>query len=280
MNEAQNFLFENHGIRGGIVRLRETWLQTIAQHHYSETVRQLLGETVAATVLLGASLKDQPKISIQMQGNGALSLLVVQCTGDLRVRGMAQANHDLPGENLLGSGRLSVNVDTGRENGFFQGIVPLAGPRITDCLESYFEKSEQLATKLYLFSDDETASGLVLQMLPGAEDHEAFNTACMLANTLTAAEIRAAAASELLRKVFSGFDVRLFAAKPVLHDCRCTPEHLARIARMLGKEELESLVIERGNVELTCEFCNRHFRYSENQVGAILRGEAPSAKLH
>ena len=280
MNEAQNFIFEDYGIRGGIVRLRETWLQTISQHHYSEELREVLGEAVAATVLLGASLKDHPRISIQMQSEGALRLLVVQCSGDLRVRAMAQQDPDRSQVALLAEGRLSVHIDTGAENGFFQGIVPLTGSRISECLEAYFLQSEQVPTRLILFSDSNEACGLVLQMLPGATSQQEFQTACALAATLTHQELATSKSTDLLRRLFMDFNVRLFAPREVTHDCRCTPEHLAGITRMLGRDELESILIERGSVELTCEFCNRAFEYSPDQVSAILRGETPQATLH
>ncbi|MGD2167672.1 MAG: Hsp33 family molecular chaperone HslO [Gammaproteobacteria bacterium] len=280
MNEAQSFIFEDHGIRGGIVRLRETWLQTIAQHNYGEEIRGLLGEAVAATVLLGASLKGQPKISIQMQSDGALRLLVVQCSGDLRVRAMAQRDDERTAGALLAEGRLSVHIDTGRENGYLQGIVPLTSSRISECLESYFMQSEQLPTQLILFSDAQQACGLILQMLPGAQSLEEFQTVCDIAATTRHSELATAGSAELLRQLFSEYDIRLFAPREVAHDCRCTPEHLAGITRMLGRDELESILIERGTVELTCEFCNRAFEYSPEQIVAILRGETPEASLH
>lgn len=280
MNESQSFIFEDFGIRGGIVRLRETWLQTIAQHNYREEIRALLGEAVAATVLLGASLKDQPKISIQLQSEGALRLLVVQCSGDLRVRAMAQQDLRYSADSLLAEGRLSVHIDTGRESGYFQGIVPLVGTQISDCLESYFQQSEQLPTRLILFSDEQQACGLVLQMLPGADSSEDFDEVCALAATIGRQELATSKSTDLLRRLFTEFNVRLFAPREVTHDCRCTPEHLAGITRMLGRDELESILSERGSVELTCEFCNRAFQYSPEQIGAILRGEIPAASLH
>lgn len=280
MNETQSFVFEDFGIRGGIVRLRETWLQAIAQHNYSEAVRDLLGEAVAATVLLGAALKDQPRISIQMQSEGALRLLVVQCSGELRVRAMAQQDPERPADNLLCEGRLSVHIDTGRENGYFQGIVPLAGPRISDCLEAYFQQSEQLPTRLFLCSDAHQASGLMVQLMPDADTSAVFETVCALAATISTQELATEKSTELLRRLFTEFNVRLFQPREVAHDCRCTPEHLAGITRMLGHTELESILAERGSVELTCEFCNRAFEYSREQIGEILRGETPQANLH
>lgn len=280
MNEAQNFVFDDFGIRGGIVRLRETWMQTIAQHYYSDELRDLLGEAVAATVLLGSSLKDQPKISIQMQSEGALRLLVVQCSGDLRVRAMAQQSTERTDTQLLAEGRLSVHIDTGEENGFIQGIVPLTGTRISECLETYFLQSEQVPTRLILFSGAHEACGLVLQMLPGADSREQFDTACALAATLARRELSQTDSAALLRRLFLDYNIRLFAPRQVTHDCRCTPDHLAGIARMLGRDELESILRERGSVELTCEFCNRAFEYSHDEIGAILRGETPPANLH
>jgi molecular chaperone Hsp33 len=280
VNETRNFLFEHHGIRGGVVRLHETWLQIIALHGYPGDVRQVLGEAVAATVLLGASLKDRPRISIQAQGDGALRLLVTQCSSQLSVRGMVQWRDDARDGPLLGNGRLSVNIDTGQSNGFYQGIVPLAGNRLSECLEAYFDQSEQLPTRLFLFSSATNAAGIVLQMLPGSEDYETFEDASALASSLTASDITETACEELLPRTFPNYTIRLFDPRRVAHDCRCTPEHLASVARLLGSEELESLIEELGHVELTCEFCNRSFQYSEDDVSAILRGEAPQAYLH
>jgi molecular chaperone Hsp33 len=281
MNEVQGFVLEGHGIRGAVVRLEETWLQIVAQHNYPDRIKALLGEAVAATVLLGNGLKDQPRISIQLNGDGPVMLLLTQCSEDLKVRGMAQWRDADGSQSLLGSGRLAVNLDTGRRSGFFQGIVPLVSTELTDCLESYFARSEQLPTRLFLFGGERQVAGLMLQMLPGhdTEAHE-FAAASALAATVTYNELSTSICQELLPRVFGNFPIRLFNPRPVLHDCRCTPEHLASIARMLGAEELASLLLEQGAVELTCEFCNRQFRYSPRDIEAILEGAAPGPALH
>lgn len=281
MNEVQSFLLEGSGIRGAIVRLEETWLQLIAQHNYPERVKEVLGEAVAATILLGNGLKDRPKISIQLQGDGLLKLLVIQCSGDLKVRGMAHWTDIDSNLSMLGDGRLAVNLDTGKENGFFQGIVPLVSDELHDCLEAYFARSEQIPTRLFLYGSERRIAGLILQLLPGFDDSEdAFADAAALAESLSSAELASTDCETLLPRVFDRFDIRLFRPRPVLHDCRCTPEHLASIARMLGADELEQLLVELGHVELTCEFCNRDFRYSADDVAAILRGESPGPALH
>jgi molecular chaperone Hsp33 len=287
MNEVQGFMLEDSGIRGALVRLEETWRQVIADHDYTPQVRTLLGQSVAATVLLASGIKARPSVSLQLQGEGALKLLVVQCADGSRVRGMAhysstQEASSQKGAPLLRGGKLVVNLDTGRPNGFFQGIVPLSSSTLDGCLEHYFRQSEQLATRLILKSNDERVAGLLLQVLPGHGEEQAdaaFDDIAACAATVSTAELTELAADELLPKLFAGRAIRLFSAKPVQHDCRCTPERLAGVVRMLGEEEVKSLLAEQGHVELTCEFCNRAFRYDDAQVQTILRGGSSQSSL-
>jgi molecular chaperone Hsp33 len=283
MNEVQGFILEGHGIRGALVRLEETWRQVIAEHKYTPAVQALLGEGVAATVLLASGLKAKPSVSLQLQGEGPLKLLVIQCADGFKVRGMAHCSTGPQAVPLLGAGKLVVNLDTGRPNGFFQGIVPLTSSKLDECLESYFQQSEQLATRLILKSNERRVAGLLLQILPGHGEEravEAFEAVAACAATVSTAELTELAAAELLPKLFAGHDIRLFGARPVLHDCRCTPERLAGVVRMLGEDEVKSLLAEEGHVELTCEFCNRTFRYDEQATQAIMRGGTQSSVLH
>jgi molecular chaperone Hsp33 len=283
MNEVQGFLLEDSGIRGALVRLEETWREVIAEHNYTPQVRTLLGEGVAATVLLASGLKAKPSVSLQLQGEGPLKLMLIQCTDGLRVRGMAHYSSAPPTLPLLGQGRLVVNLDTGRPNGFFQGIVPMTNSKLDGCLEAYFKQSEQLATRLILKSSDTRVAGLLLQVLPGRQEEHAgtvFEDLAACAETVSAAELTELAAEQLLPKLFGGQAIRLFSPKAVAHDCRCSPERLAGVVRMLGEDELKSLLAEQGHVELTCEFCNRSFRYDDAEVQAILRGTARSSLLH
>ena len=275
MNEVQTFVLEDSGIRGALVRLEETWQRVAAAHEYPAELRTLLGDGVVSTLLLASGLKTTPSVSLQLQGEGPLKLLLVQCTDGQRVRAMASCKPYATGTPLLGEGRLVVNLDTGKPNGFFQGIVPLTSSKLEECLESYFAKSEQLDTRLVLRSDERRVAGLLLQVLPEHGESravEAFETAAACAATVSVDELTNAAAEELLPKLFAGQTIRLFSARPVAHDCRCTPERLAGVVRMLGAEEVKSLLAEQGHVELKCEFCNRAFRYDDVQVDAIMRG--------
>jgi molecular chaperone Hsp33 len=275
MNEVQTFVLEDSGIRGALVRLEETWQRVVAAHDYPPAVRALLGEGVVATLLLATGLKATPSVSLQLQGEGPLKLLLIQCTDGERVRGMASFKAAAEGAPLLGEGKLVVNLDTRKPNGFFQGIVPLTSTKLEECLASYFAQSEQLETRLVLRSDEQRVSGLLLQVLPGRGEERAadvFESAAACAATVSVAELTALPAEELLPKLFAGHSIRLFAARPVAHDCRCTPERLAGVVRMLGAEEVKTLLAEQGHVELKCEFCNRAFRYDDVQVDAIMRG--------
>jgi molecular chaperone Hsp33 len=275
MNEIQLFVLEDSGIRGALVRLKDTWRQVVAAHDYPPAVRALLGESVVSTLLLASGLKSTPSVSLQLKGEGRLKLLLVQCTDGARVRAMASFKPGDDAAPLIGEGRLVVNLDTGKPNGFFQGIVPLTSTKLDECLESYFAQSEQLETRLVLRSDDEHVAGLLLQALPAHGEERpagAFETAAACAATITVAELTNLTAEELLPKLFAGQSIRLFAARPVAHDCRCTPERLAGVVRMLGPDEAKTLLAEQGHVELTCEFCNRAFRYDDAQVDAIMRG--------
>ncbi|HSG64075.1 MAG TPA: Hsp33 family molecular chaperone HslO [Gammaproteobacteria bacterium] len=281
MNEVQTFVFEELSIRGAIVRLGETWQQVVAQHHYPEALRRLLGEGIAATVLLATGLKGRPRTSLQLQGEGPVRLLLVQCSSELEVRGMAQWRSERQDEPLLGAGRLAVNLDMGELGQQFQGIVPLVGGSLDACLEAYFAQSEQLPTRLFLNCSEDRVTGMLLQALPAREpDADAFRTITALAATARPEELASLPVAALLERLFRTYTLRLFKPRAVTHDCRCTTEYLAGIVRMLGAAELDALLRETGHVELTCEFCNRSFRYDDADIAAILEGGAPQPPLH
>jgi molecular chaperone Hsp33 len=273
-------VLEDHGIRGALVRLEDTWQRVVAAHDYPPEVRALLGESIVSTLLLATGLKATPSVALQLQGAGPLKLLLVQCTDGQRVRGMASFKEYSAGTPLLGEGRLVVNLDTGKPNGFFQGIVPLTSTKLGECLESYFAQSEQLETRLVLRADEQRVAGMLLQVLPGHDETravEAFETAAACAGTVSVDELTRSAAEELLPRLFAGQSIRMFSARPIEHDCRCTPERLAGVVRMLGADEVKSLLAEQGHVELKCEFCNRAFRYDDTQIDAIMRGTAQAS---
>jgi molecular chaperone Hsp33 len=208
----------------------------------------------------------------------------MQCDSELQVRGMARAEgaEAVTGlTSLVGSGRIAVTIDPGVGQDRYQGIVPLEGETLAASLEAYFRNSEQLATRLWLGVVGGSAVGLMLQRLPGESgDDETWRTLEILADTVTGDELVELSAADLLRRLFAEYDLRLFEPRPVSHDCRCTRRHLEGVLRLLGRRELDSIVAEQGEVELTCEFCNRSFTFDPPEIDAALAGDDPDPTLH
>jgi molecular chaperone Hsp33 len=283
----QRFLFEQLPIRGEIVRLNATW-QAVQEHHaYPEVLRQAMGELLAAAALLAATLKLQGSLILQIQGSGPVSLLVVECSGELTMRATAKWHDTLPAgglRELVGDGRFVITLDPKDGKQTYQGIVPLEGGSVAEILQNYMTRSEQLATRLTLAADGQQAAGLLLQKLPeqAAHDIDAWNRVGQLASTLTTEELLHLPKRDILHRLFHEDDLRLFEAQPVSFHCSCSKANVANMLRMLGQEEVRSILAERGAIEVHCDFCNR--RYDFDAVDAeqlFAAGSAPgSARRH
>jgi molecular chaperone Hsp33 len=284
----RRFLFERFPVRGYLVHLDASWRALIEHHAYPDAVRDTLGEAVAATMLLSATLKFEGLLTLQIQGPGPMHLLVVQATHRHAVRGVARwrgATPDAGLEALTGGGQVTVTVENEERSTRYQGIVPVTGARLADCFEDYFARSEQLPTRLWLVATAERAAGLLLQRLPSGasasaeelahsagEGDEDWNRVLHLAATLTPAELAGLAAPELLHRLFHEEDVRLFEPGPVFFQCTCSRERVSGILRSLGAAEVQDILAERGNVEVRCEFCNRAWQYDAVDVAGLFSG--------
>jgi molecular chaperone Hsp33 len=251
----------------------------------------LLGEAAAAAALLAATLKFDGELTLQLQGDGAVRLLVAQCTHDLRVRAVARfdaARFEGGAEPafaaLVGDGQLVVTLESGQGGARYQGIVPLAGGSLAAALESYFGQSEQLPTAVVLGADDGRAAGLLVQRLPqaggtetetplAAREAEADRTledARLALAGIAADELLSRPVGELLRRACVGHDLRLQPPRAVGFRCRCSRERVAGMLRALGAEELDSIVAEQGAVTVTCEFCHRPWRFDAVEVSGLV----------
>lgn len=260
------FLFEHAEVRGEIVRLDATWRAVLECHNYPEPVRNLLGEMMAAAALLAATIKFEGALIMQMQGNGPVTLLVVECSSEFHLRATAKWREDLvPGDiaALLGQGKFVITIDPKSSSQIYQGIVALEGTTVAEVLEHYMLQSEQLETRLWLASDGEQACGLLLQRLPenASEDTDAWNRALNLGNTLSSPELLNLPPREILHRLFHEEDLRLFEPRPVSFRCTCTRERVANMLRLLGLDEVHSIIEEQGNIDVDCEFCNRHYSF-------------------
>jgi len=272
------FLFEQFPVRGKLVHLDASWQAVLERHDYPPAVREVLGEAMAATAMLAATLKFDGKLTLQMQGSGPLSLVLVQCSSELALRGLARWRADVPPGNLAqmtGGGRLSVTIEMADQRRY-QGIVPLDGAGIAECLQAYFAQSEQMPTRVWLTADDQRAVGMMLQKLPaelGGEEGDAdgWPRVSMLAETLTDQELLRLEDETLLRRLFCEEDVRLFAGLPVSFRCSCTRNKVESVLRMLGRDEISGVIEEKGSVEVCCEFCNKPYTFDPIDVERLFR---------
>jgi molecular chaperone Hsp33 len=254
------FLFENAAIRGERVHLDNSWRTVLERHDYPPVLLQLMGELTAAAVLLAATLKLEGSLILQIQGKGAIKLLVVECTGDLQLRATAKWEGELHGAlpELVGDGRFVITLDPKTGAQAYQGIVALEGGSVAEILQSYMSRSEQLETQLWLAADENGAAGMLLQKLPEKESHDAdaWGRVTKLAETLQREELLQLSTREILHRLYHEEDVRLFDAQPVTFHCGCSREKVAAMLKMLGREEIDGILLEQGKVEIHCEFCN------------------------
>ncbi|NOU23847.1 MAG: Hsp33 family molecular chaperone HslO [Methyloglobulus sp.] len=269
----RRFLFEDVGVRGLWVSLSSSW-QTAKQHqHCPDAVQLQLGQALTAVVLLSATIKFNGFMILQVQGDGPLKTLVAQATHERKIRGLVRSSETVtngPLQDMFGEGRLVLTVSS--ENAQpYQGIVPLQGDNLAAVLETYFAQSEQLNTRLWLFANETHAAGLLLQELPSQlNDRADWERIAMLASTVTEQEMLELGCEELLYRLFNEEKVRLFDAEPVAFDCSCSRLKIENTLRMLGRQELESVLQERGQIEVNCEFCNKYYRFDRIDVEQLL----------
>lgn len=296
-----HFLFEdklNHPtpIRGNLVHLNQTF--TLAMQHQTlpKVLKQALGELMAASALLSATLKMDGALVLQLQSKGALKLLVVECSHDLSMRATAKWDTskwdemftaemgDFSFIDLIQHGQFVITLDP-QDGEAYQGIVPIEGETIAQMLQNYMLRSQQIDTSLWLHCDGESASGLLLQKLPNVSelDADAWNRVNILAATVTDDELKNLSAETLLTHLFAEEDVRLFEAKPTQFRCSCSKAKVGNMLRLLGRQEVESILAELGKIEVNCDFCNKHYSFDAIDAAQILASSdaiKPSAAKH
>jgi molecular chaperone Hsp33 len=287
------FVFEHYPIRGHLVHLDASWRALIEHREYPDAIRGVLGEAVAASLLLAATIKFDGVLSLQLRGDGFVHLMLAQCTSGLGVRGLARYQEPAAGggeggprsgnNDLIGAGNLTVTLETDDGAQRYQGIVPISGARLADSLQTYFENSEQLPTRLWLYADGQGASGMLLQRLPGGAERadaaavdDTWRRVQLIGDTLTSEELRTLTDAEILHRLFNEDDLRLFEPSPVYFRCRCSRERVAGMLQGLGEDETRAILAERGEVEVRCDFCNRAYVFDAVDVGRVFNAGASS----
>ncbi|MBM4208146.1 MAG: Hsp33 family molecular chaperone HslO [Gammaproteobacteria bacterium] len=272
----RRFLFEDLGVRGHWVKLTTSW-QTAKQHQQCANDMELqLGQALSAVVLLSATIKFTGTMIMQAQGNGPLQTLVAQATNDRKIRGLIRTGNveQIPEtlQDLFGEGQLALTIRSENSQNY-QGIVPLQGNNLAEALENYFAQSEQLNTRLWLYADNNTASGLLLQELPAKlHNQDDWERITLLADTVTSREMLNLDCETLLFRLFNQEKVRLFDSEQIAFECGCSSAKIQHALRMLGKAELENSLQEQNVIDVNCEFCNRHYHFDRIDVEHLLRG--------
>lgn len=272
---VQRFLFEELDIRGRLVCLTQAWQRMLDGRDYPEDIASLLGHTTALNVLLGANRKGSGRVTLQVQGSGPVRLLVADCTSELRIRGMA--SFDKPQSNppsersLLGDGRLSVTLEDIKSGRLYQSLVPLEGETLEQIFEHYLSQSEQLPAYLRLFADNDALCGLLLEKLPLADrrDPDGWNRITHLASTLRLEETRDAQPYDLLTRVFPEELMRVFRLYAVEYHCPYDEAKVKDMLRGLGRQEVESILAEHGEVVIRNEMCNHEYRFDARAIAEL-----------
>ncbi len=303
MSELHKFLFEGLPVRGMLVRLTDSWQEVLRRRAVTQAdpapVQQLLGEMCAAATLMQANVKFNGSLIIQMQGDGPVKLAVAEARSDLSFRATAKVVGEVADDarlaamlNVHGQGRCAITLDPadrlpGQQP--YQGVVPLHGDlgeplqKLSEVLEHYMLQSEQLDTRLVLAANSEVAAGLLIQRMPVEgtgnlaqrrnEDDiglsESFNRIAMLAATLTPEELLGLDAHTVLRRLFWEETVRQFDPLTPRFRCSCSRERVQAMLTSLGREESDSLIVERGEVEVGCDFCGVQYRFDAVDIGTL-----------
>jgi molecular chaperone Hsp33 len=296
MNELLVFMCDGAPVRGEIVSISTAWQAVLERRNDPPAVRRILGDFVGAATLLSASLKFDGTLIIQAQSKGPIQLLVVECKSDLSVRATVKLSVDSSEiasnatlADLLDvtvSGRLAITLDPAdREPGQapYQGIVALQDHQgsiikpvasAAEAIALYMQNSEQLDTRIWLASSDTHVGGLLLQRLPNSGGHahldsqiadEGWSRIQTLGETITSEELLTLSPEIILRRLFleesAENGVRSFPARLIRFSCRCSRTKVADILRMLGEEEVQSILAEQGAVETICDFCAKPYRF-------------------
>ncbi|MCC5796675.1 MAG: Hsp33 family molecular chaperone HslO [Methylophaga sp.] len=275
-DHLQRFIFDNAEVRGEWVQLKSTWQEVSKQRDYPAPVAHLLGEMLAAAALLTETVKIEGRLVLQIRANGPVSMMMVECTSDHTLRGLANWQGEIADtasfSELLGEGTLAITIEVVGAKQPYQGIVSLNGDNLSAVLENYFQQSEQLDTRIWLTADQQAAAGLFLQQLPGdkkPEQAENWSRINQLASTVTPQELCELDAINLLHRLFHQEPVRLLTTTMLEFACTCSRERVGETIRMLGEAEADDIIEEHGYLEAACEFCNTHYQFDKVDIAQL-----------
>jgi molecular chaperone Hsp33 len=277
MDQVHRFLLEDLDIRGALVQLGPSWAAMNSRRNYAAPVRNLLGELAAVTALIGSNLKAPGRLSFQLQGHGAVSMLVMDCNEKLQLRGMAKSGlsaeaeaHIAGIEDLLGDGKLVLTLQPKTAQTPYQSVVPLTGNSVAAVFEHFLEQSEQQPARLWLAATEDSACGLFLQKLPNADilDPDGWDRIEALAATLRHEELLLPPET-LLTRLFNAENVRLYAPRTASWHCPRDEEKVRNMLLSLGREEVESMLADAEVIAVEDEICGHEYRFGAEIIDEL-----------
>lgn len=283
-DQLHRYLFENHAVRGELVTVSETLEQILDGHSYPQPVKNVLSELLVATSLLTATLKFDGDITVQLQGDGPMSLAVINGNNHQQLRGVARVQGDIPEDadlkTLVGNGYLVITISPA-EGERYQGVVGLEGDTLAACLEDYFQRSEQLPTRLIIRTGESdgkpAAGGMLLQVMPAQNAQpKDFEHLATLTDTIKAEELFTLPANDVLWRLYHEEEVTLYDPQDVEFKCTCSRERCADALRTLPDEEINSILAEEGEIDMHCDYCNSHYVFNAMNIAEIRHNASPA----
>ncbi|CAH8191067.1 MULTISPECIES: Hsp33 family molecular chaperone HslO [Vibrio] len=278
-NILNRYLFKDLSVRGELVQLDKVYQEIISSKEYPAPVQKLLGELMVATTLLTATLKFEGSITMQLQGNGPVSLAVINGDNEQKVRGVARWEGDIADDadlhTLMGKGHLVITIEP-KQGERYQGVVGLEGANLVEVLEGYFIRSEQLKTRLWIRIGEHEgkahAAGMLLQTMPdGTGTPDDFEHLEQLTNTVKNEELFTLPANDLLYRLYNQEKVQLFDPQPVEFHCGCSRERSGAAIITIGQDEINDILATEGSVSLHCDYCGTNYSFDQAEITELYR---------
>ncbi|MDK2616791.1 Hsp33 family molecular chaperone HslO [Vibrio vulnificus] len=288
-NVLNRYLFEDLSVRGELVQLDEAYQRIISSKDYPAALQKLLGELLVSTTLLTATLKFEGSITIQLQGDGPVSLAVINGDNEQKIRGVARWEGHIADDatlhDMMGKGYMVITIEP-KKGERYQGIVGLEGDNLEQVLEGYFERSEQLKTRIWIRTGEHEgkahAAGMLIQVVPdGTGSENDFEHLEQLTNTVKNEELFTLPANELLYRLYNQEQVRLFEPQNVEFRCGCSRGRSGAAIVTVDKNEIYDILASDGSVSLHCDYCGTTYSFDESDVNKLYEEAASEPKtLH
>ncbi len=272
------FLFDNHGIRGEIIKIKESG-EKLIHKEYPDVLKSLMLELAVSAEMFAATLKDGSEIMMQLQGgkNADLKYAIINVRADLSFYGSAKLkNENTESSNfneLVGNDGLLVLSVFPKNGTKWQGIIDTNGSSVSDVLENYFKKSQQLPSRFFIYSDPKTctSAAIMLQIIPEIENNlDSLEHLSVLTETLSSEEIFELPQNEVLNRLYAHEQTRVFEPKTIEFKCICSKERCQKALESLSFPDLQELANDEVGTEMTCQHCGKKYNFTKEDLQNIL----------